>query len=147
MAWPVTGPQSSVVVSDTVLPTASQTCTSWDASTELELASCKEDLQGWDAETIFRASTRIAKVTSQGACVGARCPGALWGIGPCSAWPCSPQSPAVHSPWSNSCQLHLNGLECVGAAWHAGGAYKVPSYVLCTPVMGYPEGGGDPRKD
>lgn len=70
------GPQASAVVPDTVLSTASQTCTSWDAATELELASCKEDLRGWDAETIFRASTRIAKVTSQGACVG------IWAGGP-----------------------------------------------------------------
>ncbi|XP_032968339.1 maestro heat-like repeat-containing protein family member 2A, partial [Rhinolophus ferrumequinum] len=40
---------------------ASQTCSSWDASKELELARCKEDLQGLDVE-IFRTSARIAKV-------------------------------------------------------------------------------------
>nr|KAF6496503.1 maestro heat like repeat family member 2A [Rousettus aegyptiacus] len=41
---------------------ASQTCSSWGASKELELAKCKEDLQGLDVEKIFSASSRIAKV-------------------------------------------------------------------------------------
>ncbi|XP_011370660.1 maestro heat-like repeat-containing protein family member 2A [Pteropus vampyrus] len=41
---------------------ASQTCSSWGASKELELAKCKEDLQDLDVEKIFSASSRIAKV-------------------------------------------------------------------------------------
>ncbi|XP_031308306.2 maestro heat-like repeat-containing protein family member 2A [Camelus dromedarius] len=41
---------------------ASQTCSSWGASKELELEKCKEDLQGSDMEKIFSASFRIAKV-------------------------------------------------------------------------------------
>ncbi|XP_073733031.1 maestro heat-like repeat-containing protein family member 2A isoform X2 [Callorhinus ursinus] len=41
---------------------ASQTCSSWGPSKELELAKCKEDLQGLDVEKIFSASSRIAKV-------------------------------------------------------------------------------------
>ncbi|XP_019483814.1 PREDICTED: maestro heat-like repeat-containing protein family member 2A [Hipposideros armiger] len=47
---------------------ASQTCSSWDASKELELARCKEDLQGLDMD-VFSASARIAKV----ACVQFNC--------------------------------------------------------------------------
>ncbi|XP_046941416.1 maestro heat-like repeat-containing protein family member 2A [Lynx rufus] len=41
---------------------ASQTCSLWGPSEELELAKCKEDLQGLDMEEIFSASSRIAKV-------------------------------------------------------------------------------------
>ncbi|CAI9152513.1 unnamed protein product [Rangifer tarandus platyrhynchus] len=41
---------------------ASQTCSSWGASKELELEKCKEDLQGSDMEKIFGVSSRIAKV-------------------------------------------------------------------------------------
>ncbi|XP_006760727.1 PREDICTED: maestro heat-like repeat-containing protein family member 2A [Myotis davidii] len=41
---------------------ASQTCSSWDACKELELARCKQDLQGLEVENIFSASSRIAKV-------------------------------------------------------------------------------------
>ncbi|XP_044922736.1 maestro heat-like repeat-containing protein family member 2A [Mustela putorius furo] len=41
---------------------ASQTCSSWGPSKELELAKCKEDLQSLDVEKIFSASSRIAKV-------------------------------------------------------------------------------------
>ncbi|XP_054426726.1 maestro heat-like repeat-containing protein family member 2A [Pteronotus mesoamericanus] len=41
---------------------ASQTRSSWDASTELELAQCKEDLRAMEVEKIFSASCRIAKV-------------------------------------------------------------------------------------
>uniref|UniRef100_A0A673U762 Maestro heat like repeat family member 2A n=1 Tax=Suricata suricatta TaxID=37032 RepID=A0A673U762_SURSU len=41
---------------------ASQTCSSWGPSKELELAKCKEDLQDLDVEKIFSASSRIAKV-------------------------------------------------------------------------------------
>uniref|UniRef100_A0A8C0CBE5 Maestro heat like repeat family member 2A n=1 Tax=Balaenoptera musculus TaxID=9771 RepID=A0A8C0CBE5_BALMU len=41
---------------------ASQTCSSWGASKELELEKCKGDLQGSDMEKIFSASSRIAKV-------------------------------------------------------------------------------------
>ncbi|XP_070279352.1 maestro heat-like repeat-containing protein family member 2A [Myotis yumanensis] len=41
---------------------ASQTCSSWDACKELELARCKQDLQGLEVEKIFSASSRIAKV-------------------------------------------------------------------------------------
>ncbi|XP_039090491.1 maestro heat-like repeat-containing protein family member 2A [Hyaena hyaena] len=41
---------------------ASQTCSSWGPSKELELAKCKEDLQDLDVEKIFNASSRIAKV-------------------------------------------------------------------------------------
>ncbi|XP_022265475.1 maestro heat-like repeat-containing protein family member 2A isoform X6 [Canis lupus familiaris] len=48
---------------------ASQTCSSWGPSKELELAKCKEDLQGPDVEKIFSASSRIAKV----ACVQFNC--------------------------------------------------------------------------
>ncbi|XP_044890591.1 maestro heat-like repeat-containing protein family member 2A isoform X4 [Felis catus] len=40
---------------------ASQTCSLWGPSEELELAKCKEDLQGLDMEEIFSASSRIAK--------------------------------------------------------------------------------------
>uniref|UniRef100_G1PWU3 Maestro heat like repeat family member 2A n=1 Tax=Myotis lucifugus TaxID=59463 RepID=G1PWU3_MYOLU len=48
-----------------LLPTASQTCSSWDACKELELARCKQDLQGLEVEKIFSASSRIAKVMIQ----------------------------------------------------------------------------------
>ncbi|XP_045650023.1 maestro heat-like repeat-containing protein family member 2A isoform X2 [Ursus americanus] len=48
---------------------ASQTCSSWGPSKELERAKCKEDLQGLDVEKIFSASSRIAKV----ACVQFNC--------------------------------------------------------------------------
>ncbi|XP_010839561.1 PREDICTED: maestro heat-like repeat-containing protein family member 2A, partial [Bison bison bison] len=41
---------------------ASQTCSSWGASKELELEKCKEDLQGSDMEKIFSISSRISKV-------------------------------------------------------------------------------------
>ncbi|KAF6115087.1 maestro heat like repeat family member 2A [Phyllostomus discolor] len=41
---------------------ASQTCSSWDASTEQELARCKEDLGAAAVETVFRVSSRIAEV-------------------------------------------------------------------------------------
>ncbi|XP_069440938.1 maestro heat-like repeat-containing protein family member 2A [Ovis canadensis] len=41
---------------------ASQTCSSWGASKELELEKCKEDLQGSDMEKIFSVSSRISKV-------------------------------------------------------------------------------------
>uniref|UniRef100_A0A8D1FVC6 Maestro heat like repeat family member 2A n=1 Tax=Sus scrofa TaxID=9823 RepID=A0A8D1FVC6_PIG len=41
---------------------ASQTCSSWGASKELELEKCKEDLQGSDTEKLVSASSRIAKV-------------------------------------------------------------------------------------
>ncbi|XP_040306553.1 maestro heat-like repeat-containing protein family member 2A isoform X4 [Herpailurus yagouaroundi] len=41
---------------------ASQTCSLWGPSEELELAKCKEDLQGLDMEETFSASSRIAKV-------------------------------------------------------------------------------------
>nr|XP_044607410.1 maestro heat-like repeat-containing protein family member 2A isoform X2 [Equus asinus] len=41
---------------------ASQTCYSWGASTERELAKCKDDLQGLDDERILSVSSRIAKV-------------------------------------------------------------------------------------
>ncbi|XP_057602467.1 maestro heat-like repeat-containing protein family member 2A [Hippopotamus amphibius kiboko] len=41
---------------------ASQTCSSWGASKELELEKCKEDLQGSDMEKIIIVSSRIAKV-------------------------------------------------------------------------------------
>uniref|UniRef100_A0A8C3YTQ9 Maestro heat like repeat family member 2A n=1 Tax=Catagonus wagneri TaxID=51154 RepID=A0A8C3YTQ9_9CETA len=41
---------------------ASQTCSSWGASKELELEKCKEALQGSDVEEIISASSRIAKV-------------------------------------------------------------------------------------
>ncbi|XP_061062043.1 maestro heat-like repeat-containing protein family member 2A isoform X2 [Eubalaena glacialis] len=41
---------------------ASQTCSSWGASKELELEKGKGDLQGSDMEKIFSASSRIAKV-------------------------------------------------------------------------------------
>ncbi|GAB5576106.1 maestro heat-like repeat-containing protein family member 2A isoform X5 [Prionailurus iriomotensis] len=41
---------------------ASQTCSLWGPSEELELAKCKEDLQVLDMEEIFSASSRIAKV-------------------------------------------------------------------------------------
>lgn len=83
-----------MIMSATVPPTASQTCSSWDASKELELARCKEDLQGLDVE-VFRTSARIAKVTSQEECVGywAGLPvprSSLGGAGPCSTWLCSP---------------------------------------------------------
>ncbi|XP_040306552.1 maestro heat-like repeat-containing protein family member 2A isoform X3 [Herpailurus yagouaroundi] len=40
---------------------ASQTCSLWGPSEELELAKCKEDLQGLDMEETFSASSRIAK--------------------------------------------------------------------------------------
>ncbi|XP_059560853.1 maestro heat-like repeat-containing protein family member 2A [Myotis daubentonii] len=42
---------------------ASQTCSAWDACKELELARCKQDLQGLEVEKIFSASSKIAKVT------------------------------------------------------------------------------------
>ncbi|XP_066089105.1 maestro heat-like repeat-containing protein family member 2A [Saccopteryx bilineata] len=48
---------------------ASQTCASWDASKELELARCKEALQGPEEELILSVSARIAKV----ACVQFNC--------------------------------------------------------------------------
>ncbi|XP_036109258.1 maestro heat-like repeat-containing protein family member 2A [Molossus molossus] len=48
---------------------ASQTCSSWDTSNELELARCKEDLQALEVEKIFSASTRLAKV----ACMQLNC--------------------------------------------------------------------------
>ncbi|XP_040087892.1 maestro heat-like repeat-containing protein family member 2A [Oryx dammah] len=41
---------------------ASQTCSSWGASKELELEKCKEDLQGSDMEKIFSVSSSISKV-------------------------------------------------------------------------------------
>ncbi|MBV94329.1 Maestro heat-like repeat-containing protein family member 2A, partial [Eschrichtius robustus] len=41
---------------------ASQTCSSWGASKELELEKCKGDLQVSDMEKVFSASSRIAKV-------------------------------------------------------------------------------------
>ncbi|XP_037380153.1 maestro heat-like repeat-containing protein family member 2A [Talpa occidentalis] len=41
---------------------ASQTCSPWGASKELELVKCREDLQGSDTDKIFCASSRIAKV-------------------------------------------------------------------------------------
>ncbi|XP_060976102.1 maestro heat-like repeat-containing protein family member 2A [Dama dama] len=41
---------------------ASQTCSSWGTSKELELEKCKEDLQGSDMEKIFGVSSRISKV-------------------------------------------------------------------------------------
>nr|XP_058908883.1 maestro heat-like repeat-containing protein family member 2A [Kogia breviceps] len=40
---------------------ASQTCSSWGTSKELEVEKCKEELQGSDTEKIFSASSRIAK--------------------------------------------------------------------------------------
>lgn len=52
-----------LIVSKIVSPTASQTCSSWGPSKELELAKCKEDLQDLDVEKIFNTSSRIAKVT------------------------------------------------------------------------------------
>lgn len=51
-------------MSKIIFPTASQTCSSWGPSKELELAKCKEDLQSLDVEKIFSASSRIAKVMS-----------------------------------------------------------------------------------
>ena len=62
--WPVDGPFILLIVSKIMFLTASQTCSSWGPSKELELAKCKEDLQGPDVEKIFSASSRIAKVTS-----------------------------------------------------------------------------------
>ncbi|XP_004674818.1 PREDICTED: maestro heat-like repeat-containing protein family member 2A [Condylura cristata] len=41
---------------------ASQTCSPWGASKELELAKCREDLQDLDGEKVLCASSRIAKV-------------------------------------------------------------------------------------
>lgn len=55
-------PPSLPITSEIVFPTASQTCSLWDASKEKELEKCKEDIQGMDSEKIFCASSRIAKV-------------------------------------------------------------------------------------
>lgn len=63
MTWPVCGSFVLLIVSKIVFPAASQTCSLWGPSEELELAKCKEDLQGLDMEEIFSASSRIAKVT------------------------------------------------------------------------------------
>ncbi|XP_048663951.1 maestro heat-like repeat-containing protein family member 2A [Marmota marmota marmota] len=41
---------------------ASQTCSLWDAAKEKELEKCKEDIQDADADKVFCASSRIAKV-------------------------------------------------------------------------------------
>ncbi|XP_055280209.1 maestro heat-like repeat-containing protein family member 2A [Moschus berezovskii] len=41
---------------------ASQACSSWGTSKELELEKCKEDLQDSDMEKIFSVSSRISKV-------------------------------------------------------------------------------------
>ncbi|XP_053071963.1 maestro heat-like repeat-containing protein family member 2A isoform X3 [Acinonyx jubatus] len=41
---------------------ASQTCSLWGPSEKLELAKCKEDLQGLNMEEVFSVSSRIAKV-------------------------------------------------------------------------------------
>ncbi|KAG3275581.1 maestro heat like repeat family member 2A [Ictidomys tridecemlineatus] len=41
---------------------ASQTCSLWDAAKEKELDKCKEDIQDTDADKVFGASSRIAKV-------------------------------------------------------------------------------------
>ncbi|XP_058433553.1 maestro heat-like repeat-containing protein family member 2A [Marmota monax] len=41
---------------------ASQTCSLWDAAKEKELEKCKEDIQEADADKVFCASSRIAKV-------------------------------------------------------------------------------------
>lgn len=101
--WPVHGPFVLLIMSKIVFSTASQTCSSWGPSKELERAKCKEDLQGLDVEKIFSASSRIAKVTSGeggvGFCVGLQCLDHLWGVGPCSAWPGSlPLPPEVAVP-------------------------------------------------
>ncbi|XP_060049806.1 maestro heat-like repeat-containing protein family member 2A isoform X2 [Erinaceus europaeus] len=42
---------------------ASQTCSPWGPSKELELEECKKDLQGSDMDKILCASSRLAKVT------------------------------------------------------------------------------------
>ncbi|KAF7468116.1 Hypothetical predicted protein [Marmota monax] len=47
--------------SEIVFPTASQTCSLWDAAKEKELEKCKEDIQEADADKVFCASSRIAK--------------------------------------------------------------------------------------
>ncbi|XP_023980516.1 LOW QUALITY PROTEIN: maestro heat-like repeat-containing protein family member 2A [Physeter macrocephalus] len=52
---------SMEVLSSLVDLHASQTCSSWSASKELELEKCKEELQGSDMEKIFSASSRSAK--------------------------------------------------------------------------------------
>lgn len=56
------GPWFWTTMPDTCIPPASQTCSSWGASKELELEKCKEGLQGSDMEKIFGVSSRIAKV-------------------------------------------------------------------------------------
>ncbi|XP_069868076.1 maestro heat-like repeat-containing protein family member 2A isoform X1 [Dipodomys merriami] len=53
---------SSNVLSSLLELHVSQTCSLWGASKERELEKCKEDLWGTDTETIFCASSRIAKV-------------------------------------------------------------------------------------
>lgn len=64
-------------MSEIVFPPASQTCSSWGASKELELEKCKEDLQGSDTEKLVSASSRIAKVMK---------PRRLCGPWPAGAW-------------------------------------------------------------
>lgn len=55
-------PSVLLIVSESVFPTASQTCSLWGAAKENELQKCKEDLLSADEEKISCASSRIAKV-------------------------------------------------------------------------------------
>lgn len=144
-----------MIISETVPPTASQTCSSWDASKELELARCKEDLQGLDVE-IFSTSARIAKVTSQEGCVGywAGLPVPRSSVGGRTLLNLAVQPPSSgnHSfrgLGSNSCHPYLKGLQCIrsprGCLPHSK-CLKVSSCLLSIPVMWYSEGGREPER-
>ncbi|KFO32438.1 HEAT repeat-containing protein 7B1 [Fukomys damarensis] len=57
-----TKPCILLITSESVFPTASQTCSLWDAAKEMELQRCREDLLSMDEGKISCASSRIAKV-------------------------------------------------------------------------------------
>ncbi|KFO32440.1 HEAT repeat-containing protein 7B1 [Fukomys damarensis] len=59
---PQTKPCILLITSESVFPTASQTCSLWDAAKEMELQRCREDLLSMDEGKISCASSRIAKV-------------------------------------------------------------------------------------
>ena len=121
-----------LITPETALPAASQTCSSWDVSTELELARCKEDLRGVVVETIFSVSSRIAEVMSRegGSAAGlvSRCLGHGWGQGPAQPghavptlfresqfpWPLGQLVPSVLK-WPILCKVPMG-------TWHTGGA-------------------------
>lgn len=145
-----------MIMSATVPPTASQTCSSWDASKELELVRCKEDLQGLDVE-VFRTSARIAKVTSQEECVGywAGLPVPRSSLGGgrtllnLAVQPPSSGNHSFHGLGSNSCHPYLKGLQYIrsprGCLPHSK-CLKVSSCLLSIPVMWYTGGERGPER-